>query len=969
MKKHPHLHLLHLPIAGLASLLSACGSGADLGGEVSQTAEALGFSSGDFGHDHGSRCESRESRQNLSATLLGRYASGLEGLESSAETVAVSRDRMFVTNAEAAALDIVDISSPESPVLLERVDLTGYGPAIQSVDVSSKGLVAVAVSGARKTDPGQVVFLDEHGSVLRTAVVGALPDMVAFTNDGRRLVVANEGEPDCYGTGCTDPVGSVSIIEVHPLKPVLPVKTIGFEGVTLPPGVRVFGPGATPAQDLEPEYVAISHDDRTAYVTLQEANAVAVIDLKRAKVTEVRALGYKDFSAPASTSTYTVENLPLAGTTAAGQEITLGGLSGLFFEGKAANGRLKFLAHTDRGPNGEPVSGKRPFLLPDFAPSLVRIEVDPALGEARFVEQIQLKNSDGSLLTGLPNTAVPGGNANTPHNDELPMDLFGQTLALDPLGGDFEGVAVAADGTFWMCDEYRPAIYQFDTDGRLLRRLVPIGAHAAAGLAVPAPGVAGELGIEALPSVIAQRRQNRGFEGLALQNGKIYAFVQSPLRNPTSLSNATLTVMKNVRLVEVDPTTLATRQFIYVLDNPPVTGAADTPADKIGDLAAVPGGGFMALERDDDALPEDAPETITKKVYSFSLTGATDITTRDTLYAGKTLDQMTATELTAAGVAPIAKVLHVDLVKAGYANAEKVEGLAYIDPTKLAVINDNDFGVSQIVIDQTTGTFTRAEGYEPEPVLLGIIESGGFDASDRDNVINIRDWPVYGMYQPDAIATFETCGETYLATANEGDTRDYDGFSEEARARSISSLYPAIPEVRNDRELGRLTITTAPPGGDLSRPYVFGTRSFTIWNARTGAQVWDSGTDFEKYTAQAFPANFNSNHEANEFDTRSDNKGPEPEGIAIGRLGRRTYAFVGLERIGGVMIYDVTNPSAPVFNQYLTTRDFSGPEPGPDLGPEIVRFVPRADSPIRRPLLVVANEISGTVVIWQLDTH
>jgi hypothetical protein len=216
--------------------------------------------------------------------------------------------------------------------------------------------------------------------------------------------------------------------------------------------------------------------------------------------------------------------------------------------------------------------------------------------------------------------------------------------------------------------------------------------------------------------------------------------------------------------VEVDPTTLATRQFIYAMDNPASVGADDTRADKIGDMAAIPGGGFLVVERDDDALPEDPTATITKPVYAFSLAGATDITPLDTLYGGVSLDQMTPSELFAVGVTPIAKTLHVDLVEAGYASVEKVEGLAFVDSTTLAVINDNDFGVAQIVIDQATGTFTRAEGYVPEPVLLGLIEKRGFDASDRDGVVNIRNWPVFGMYQPDGIVAFEACGETYLAT-------------------------------------------------------------------------------------------------------------------------------------------------------------------------------------------------------------
>ena len=187
----------------------------------------------------------------------------------------------------------------------------------------------------------------------------------------------------------------------------------------------------------------------------------------------------------------------------------------------------------------------------------------------------------------------------------MPVDLLGNVLPLDPLGGDFEGIAVAEDGSFWMADEYRPAIYHFSTHGRLIERFVPIGTHAAAG-ARRAGGRASPASsaVEALPAVIAQRRQNRGIEAIAIQNGKIYAFVQSPLRNPATLSNGALNAMQNVRLVEFDPATRATRQFVYIMDNPPAVGADDTRADKIGDMVAVPGGGFLVVERDDDSVTE-----------------------------------------------------------------------------------------------------------------------------------------------------------------------------------------------------------------------------------------------------------------------------------------------------------------------------------------------------------------------------
>lgn len=896
---------------------------------------------------------------------LGTYSTGLTGLDSSAETVAYFDGRLYVTSAEAVVLDIVEIGDGTDPKLKKRVDLSAYGASVNSVDVSSKGLVAVAVQAVKKTDPGNVVLLNTDGKVKQVVSVGSLPDMVAFTHDGKKLLVTNEGEPDCYGPNCTDPKGSISIIAVPPLKKDVTATTIDFSGITLPFGVRVFGPAATQAQDVEPEYLTISDDDATAYVTLQENNAIAVIDIATAAITEVRALGYKNFNAAPSTSTFEVTGLPSIGTTVGGQNIDLGGFSGLHFEGKTTNGKLKFVTHTDRGPNGEPSGLNRPFLLPNFAPEIVRLEIDPATNQVAITERIQLKNSDGSPLTGLPNTAISSTNGNLPYNDEVPVDLFGNVLGLDPFGGDFEGVVVAADGTFWMCDEYRPATYHFASDGKLINRFVPMGTAAAAGAS------AGAFGTEVLPAVLAQRRQNRGFEAITMQNGKLYAFVQSPIRNPATLSNGTLNGLKNVRVVEFDPATNTTRQFLYVMDNAVSTSADDTRADKIGDMTAMPGGGFLVVERDDDAAPDDPVNTISKKVYAFSLTGATDITNKDTLYnlggVMKSLDQMTTTELASAAVnvKPLAKVLHVDLAATGYNTVEKVEGLALIDANTIAVINDNDFRVAGISIDNTAGTFTLLPDYTPEPTLLGIISTGGIDASDRDNVINIRNWPLYGMYQPDAIANFTIHGERYLVTANEGDARDYDGFAEEARARSIKSLYPTLAPVADDLQLGRLTVTTAPPDGDLTQPYVFGTRSFSIWNATTGAQVYDSGSELEVRTAAAFPAHFNSNNDENNFDNRSDNKGPEPEAVATGEIDGRMYVFVGLERIGGVMVYDISNPNAPSFVQYLTNRDFTASPVGPDSGPEIIRFLNQQQSPVGKPMVLISNEISGTVSLWR----
>jgi len=493
----------------------------------------------------------------LALEVLGSYDTGLADIAeelAAGEVVAVRGERMYVANASDVSVDIVDIADPARPRLVKRVDLSRHGAGINSVDVSAHNLIAVALEPEDKTDPGTIAFLTPAGKVIRTAEVGALPDMVTFTADGRRLLVANEGEPDCYGAGCTDPVGSVSVVTVVPLRPQLPVATIGFEGVDLPAGVRVFGPGASAAQDLEPEYITVSADGRSAWVSLQENNAIAALDLDANEVREVFALGYKD--------------------------------------------------------------------------------------------------------------------------------------------------------------------------------------HGAAG--------------------------------------------------------------------------------------------------------------------------------------------------------------------------------------------------------------------------------------------------AGLDASDRETsnslgAINIQPWArVKGMYQPDALASFTVDGETYVVSANEGDARDYTGFAEESRAAALCTMASglgcaSIVGIRDNTQLGRLTVTRTPPFAD-GNVYAFGARSISIWNATSGELVGDSGDQLEQWTAQANPAFFNSNNDQDNFDNRSDNKGPEPEGVAIGLIGANRYAFVGLERIGGVAVFDLDDVTAPQIVAYANNREFvAGGVPAPDSGPEIVRFVPADESPNGEPMVVVANEVSGTVTLWRVS--
>ncbi|MFW5653931.1 MAG: choice-of-anchor I family protein, partial [Planctomycetota bacterium] len=254
----------------------------------------------------------------------------------------------------------------------------------------------------------------------------------------------------------------------------------------------------------------------------------------------------------------------------------------------------------------------------------------------------------------------------------------------------------------------------------------------------------------------------------------------------------------------------------------------------------------------------------------------------------------------------------------------------------------------------------------------------GFDASDRDDQIRIRRWPVFGMYQPDAIGFFVTRGRAYLITANEGDARDYAGFSEEARVGELTldgNAFENAQRLQRDAALGRLTVTTTlgddGNDGDYEALYAFGARSVSIWSASGRfRQIADTQDQIESLIASIYPDQFNSDNDANDsFDSRSDAKGPEPEGLAIFKRGGQVFAFVGLERIGGVMIVDVTSPSQPRFVDYVNLRDFNGDpmlDTAGDLGPEGLLVIEAADSPTGTPLLVVCNEISGSTTIYRI---
>ena len=188
------------------------------------------------------------------------------------------------------------------------------------------------------------------------------------------------------------------------------------------------------------------------------------------------------------------------------------------------------------------------------------------------------------------------------------------------------------------------------------------------------------------------------------------------------------------------------------------------------------------------------------------------------------------------------------------------------------------------------------------------------DYSDKDGGIKWTKAPIKMMYQPDTIATLKIRGKNYIVGANEGDSQDYDGYSEERRVGALTldgKKFPNANVLQDDKVLGRLKTTTAmgdiDGDGDIDEIYAFGGRSFSIWD-ESGRLLFDSGNDFEKIIANHSPTYFNANGSIDKADERSDDKGPEPEAITVGTIDDRHYAFIGMERNNAIFAYDITLP-------------------------------------------------------------
>lgn len=326
-----------------------------------------------------------------------------------------------------------------------------------------------------------------------------------------------------------------------------------------------------------------------------------------------------------------MKSIPTIGKTASGQELYLGGFSGLILKDGSSDENLLFSAITDRGPNGWNVGIDRPFLMPDYSPQIVNLKANLKDNTLEVVNTIKLKKKNSEALTGLPNIRT----------EENPIDTSGFMLSLDKDGMDTEAITPDGEGGYWIGEEYAPSLAHFNAQGVLQRRLTPFNE---------------------LPKMYAERKPNRGFEGISKVGNLVYGFLQSPLPVDQTFS----------RIVEVDLETMKTSgEYFYYLDK---------DKDRIGDVTSLGNKKFLIVEQ--NGKKGDAGS---KAIYKITLNDTDTAVTKEFI---------------------------LDLGKTAFKNVEKVEGLTLIDNHRIALVNDNDFQISSKTDPKTGITPLNQDGNE-----------------------------------------------------------------------------------------------------------------------------------------------------------------------------------------------------------------------------------------------------------------
>ncbi len=1103
---------------------------------------------------------------------LGSFEAG-----ASAEAVAHSpaRQRLFVANAADNRLDIIDFADPAGLGPANSIDLSAFFNGQANCVAVYDTLVAVSMAGPNASVPGRVLFFNADGFLLNSVKVGFLPDMLAFTPDGTKVLAANEGGPS--SDYLLDPEGSVSIIGLEPGIGSLTdadVKTVDFAGLNadsaslVAQGIRIFGPGATVAQDLEPEYIAISDDGLTAYAACQENNALITIDIVAATVKSIVPLGYKDWSEegvffdasdrspavffaswpvkgmyqPDATAYFSVGGQEFLITANEGNARAYDGFSeevrvgdsaitldptvfpdAAYLKEEALLGRLQVSsANGDLDGDGDYdelyAYGGRSFsiwnantgeLAYDSGSALETIVAnDPVFGLLFNADENENLAKGRSDDKGPEPEAVAVGTVNGIPYAFIGMERIGGVMAFslsDPAAPQYiqyintrtlglPGGDLSPEEVIFIPAEDSPngnalIVASYEVSGTLAVFEVQEGATA--GFARPssiisegsgaftielavenAGGVAGELTVRVIDASTALEGEDYALAGATvsipadntdpqfleleiLENnapGGRYLILEldlpdgSPLRLGSEsrhtvliqdnddgapvaqpslsaqlsyLSSFGLGAGASAEIVSYDPGSShlfvanSSQNELAILDfsNPAGITLLQTvvlDAFGAGITCVAASNGIVAVSM--TGADADSPGTVAffdvsgnfissvevgvfPDMVLFSPDGARVLTANE----GQPSDDYAVDPEGSVSIIDISGGLqNATVTTVGFEafNAQQASLMAQgvrifgpgatvaqdLEPEYIAISDD---GSAAYVACQENNALAIVDLAVPEISAILPLgykdwtdEGASLDASDRSGGIFFANWPLRGMYQPDAIDYFSVGGQGYLITANEGDARNYDGFSEEFRIGDDEivldpAAFPDGAYLKDSALLGRLRISSASGDtdgdGDYDQLFAYGGRSFSIWDAATGALVYDSGNDMEYITAEdpVFGSLFNANNEDNGLKGRSDDKGPEPEAVIVVEIDGRPFAFIGLERIGGIMVYDLSDPGAPVFVQYVNSR--SADMAGGDLGPESIIHIAPEQSPDGKGYILASNEISGTLSVFEME--
>lgn len=1084
----------------------------------------------------------------------------------------ITSSRLFVSNSGDNAVEVIDFSDPLNMSVTTSVDMSAFGDEVTSVNAYN-GTVAVAVRAADQGN-GQIVFIDTDGNVLSNVEVGSLPDMVTFTPDGTKVLVANEGEPSDDYT--IDPEGTISVIDITGGVATLTqteVTSLNFNSfdanqATLEAaGVRIFGPGASVSQDLEPEFITVSDDSTIAYVSLQENNAYAIVDLTAPSITAIEPWGVKDHSMEQNAldasnrldfifmSTWNVVGMyqpdAIANYTVDGTNyiITANEGDARDYDGFSEEVRIDDLN-----------------LDPEAYPNADILQVDENLGRLRTTNATGDTDNDGDIdlihVYGSRSFSIVNADTGVIVYDS--QDLLERITKEDPVYGAIFNTTDDENSFKNRSDDKGPEpeaviVQQIGDQWYAFIGLERIGGIAVFNVTDPTaptfetyvnnrdttPDVENPSGDLAPEGVIYVSPENNATgNGLivvanevsstisvySLENDALNPFVSFDEELTQANENdGTVTIPVSIDVsanVTVDVTVAFTNDLdaSYTLDTPTLTYTQGGPTtqnviltltdntdgnqDDLISLALenIVGGqeGENTLHNlyviDDELQAPTATDALGMSFATNIEVNGAEIVTHDInssrLYVSNAGDNtveiidftdplnmsvISSIDMSAFG-AEVTSVNAFDGVVAVAVRAEDQSNgrVVFIDAngailsdvevgslpdmvtftpdgTKVVVANEgepnDDYTIdpegSIGIIDVSGGAaaitqadvtildFNAGDGFEDdlndigvrifgpgastsqdlEPEFITISEDSetayvslqennayftidltvpeiveiapyglkdhsqeenALDASNRLDFVFMSTWNVVGMYQPDAIANYTVDGTNYLVIANEGDARDYDGYSEEVRIDDLNldpDAYPNADILQIDENLGRLRTTNATGDfdndGDIDLIHIYGGRSFSIINTDTDEIVFDSGDLLERITKEdpIYGAIFNTTDDENSFKNRSDDKGPEPEAVIVKLIAEQWYAFIGLERIGGIAVFNVTDPANPVFETYVnnrdTTLDIENPEG--DLAPEGVIYIAPENNATETGLIVVANEVSSTISIYMLE--